>query len=710
MAKLFEELKRRKVFRIAAVYAVVAWVLIQVADVVLPTFGTPAWVNQTLIFLFIIGLPIAVVLAWAYEATPEGIKPDIRVQPVHERQAVSAQPINYLILVIVLLVAGFQVADRMLLDNSSVTPTEIATGDISLGQPTFRSELNLGNLEQRPEQWGGYTSRLSLTGDGSTLIYSAFEEGTHRLYRRDLNQLEPQLIYESQNAFTGIASPDGEQVLLQEASVGLQIISITGGTPRTLANSGTSNVAQWLDNDNILFWSEAGATSGWNRVSTSGGEASLLVEELDNGISRGPWVLPESKGILYSTRANRLARNNHNISVVDFDSAIPQELIRDAYAPRYVESGHILFMRDDDLWAVPFDYADLQITGPERPVIYGVENAQSGRQQTAAYTVSETGMLAYLPGEDVSAGINTRLVWLDGEGNEELLDLPEQTYQDPAISPDGRRLSIGIVQFDGSQDIWVHPLSQPGILNQVTRSNDAINGIWTPDGQSLVYSDGGGRGIWQTNAAGTGIAQQILEEQVTISARSFTPAGDMLIDHDWYGEANIFLLQPTDVETPRKPVLTDEFQERAPTLSSDGRLLAYRSNETGNGEVYVRPYPDVNSNKWRISVDGGSQPKWDPKRNLLHYVTPESILVSVEIQVEPEFEVSERREIPIEDYFLNNTPAFDVHPVTDRFLFMKHADDEANDRPRRDGSEPALIVLVHNWFDELNALVPPDPQ
>jgi hypothetical protein len=63
MGKLFDELKRRKVFRVAAVYVVVAWLLIQVADTVLPTFGAPVWVNQTLIFLFIIGFPVAVILA-----------------------------------------------------------------------------------------------------------------------------------------------------------------------------------------------------------------------------------------------------------------------------------------------------------------------------------------------------------------------------------------------------------------------------------------------------------------------------------------------------------------------------------------------------------------------------------------------------------------------------------------------------------------------
>ncbi len=69
MGNLFQELKRRKVFRVAAVYAVVAWLLIEVTSTILPTFDTPEWVNQTITLLLILGFPIALILSWAYEVT-----------------------------------------------------------------------------------------------------------------------------------------------------------------------------------------------------------------------------------------------------------------------------------------------------------------------------------------------------------------------------------------------------------------------------------------------------------------------------------------------------------------------------------------------------------------------------------------------------------------------------------------------------------------
>ena len=68
----FSELKRRNVYKVAVAYAVVGWLVIQIGSTVLPTFHTPEWATQTLVVLVILGFPIALVLAWAFEITPEG--------------------------------------------------------------------------------------------------------------------------------------------------------------------------------------------------------------------------------------------------------------------------------------------------------------------------------------------------------------------------------------------------------------------------------------------------------------------------------------------------------------------------------------------------------------------------------------------------------------------------------------------------------------
>src|SRR5215469_4940982 len=73
---LFAELKRRKVFRIGATYLVVGWLLIQVASTVAPQLNLPEWAPRLITFLIMLGFPIALVLAWAFDMTPEGVKVD----------------------------------------------------------------------------------------------------------------------------------------------------------------------------------------------------------------------------------------------------------------------------------------------------------------------------------------------------------------------------------------------------------------------------------------------------------------------------------------------------------------------------------------------------------------------------------------------------------------------------------------------------------
>jgi hypothetical protein len=78
---LITELKRRNVFRVGAAYGIVGWLLVDIASVLLPTFGAPEWVMRVVSFLVILGFPLAVILAWAFELTPEGIKRETDVNP-----------------------------------------------------------------------------------------------------------------------------------------------------------------------------------------------------------------------------------------------------------------------------------------------------------------------------------------------------------------------------------------------------------------------------------------------------------------------------------------------------------------------------------------------------------------------------------------------------------------------------------------------------
>lgn len=111
MSKLFEELKRRKVVRVAGVYAVVSWLLIQVVNNLVPALQLPAWTNSFIVLLLLIGFPIALLLAWAYEIVPEGTRPEGATTASAAPANVSGQGVNnkliYATFAMVLLVAVF---------------------------------------------------------------------------------------------------------------------------------------------------------------------------------------------------------------------------------------------------------------------------------------------------------------------------------------------------------------------------------------------------------------------------------------------------------------------------------------------------------------------------------------------------------------------------------------------------------------------------
>jgi TolB-like protein/Tfp pilus assembly protein PilF len=129
---LFAELKRRNVFRVGVAYAIVAWLLVEVASVVLPTFGAPEWVMKVVTFLVILGLPLALVLAWAFELTPEGIKRETVVDPAESITSKTGRKFDFAIIGLLAVAVVYFAVDKFALDAdpepaesiAEVAPTE----------------------------------------------------------------------------------------------------------------------------------------------------------------------------------------------------------------------------------------------------------------------------------------------------------------------------------------------------------------------------------------------------------------------------------------------------------------------------------------------------------------------------------------------------------------------------------------------------------
>jgi serine/threonine-protein kinase len=210
---------------------------------------------------------------------------------------------------------------------------------------------------------------------------------------------------------------------------------------------------------------------------------------------------------------------------------------------------------------------------------------------------------------------------VDRTGNAEPLPLEPNPFQWVRISPDFRQAALGYQLGPTDADVWTYDLERR--LSSRVTSDDAWEGypVWTPDGASLVFSssrDGGS--IFRRSSNGGGAAERLVSRSTMAGSSTsplfpyaVSPAGRLTLffSTDASGGMDLFTM-PLEAGAPVAPLVQTRFDERAPALSLEGRWLAYRSNESGRYEIYVRSFPDVDTDKKQVSTAGGNRPEWAP--------------------------------------------------------------------------------------------------
>jgi serine/threonine-protein kinase len=283
-------------------------------------------------------------------------------------------------------------------------------------------------------------------------------------------------------------------------------------------------------------------------------------------------------------------------------------------------------------------------------------------------------------------------------------------YFNPAFSPDGKRLALDIVAGKSS-DIWLYEWERD-TLTRLTFGGANGNPVWTPNGQRIVYSSqekGGTYSFWWIRADGSGDAQRLTESKSPQYARSWRPDGKVLAFHQLdpnTGWDIMTLPIEGDEKSGWKPgepkaFLNSGFLEREPAFSPDGRWLAYHSNESGNFEVYVRPFPSQGG-KWQISTGSGVAPKWSRNGKELFYRTMDSKIMVVTYTASGDSFRADKPQLWSPGQFTDrgSTYNFDLHPDGKRFAVLKAPGTEQT---------PAVnkVTFIFNFFDELRSKFPP---
>jgi Tol biopolymer transport system component/tRNA A-37 threonylcarbamoyl transferase component Bud32 len=533
---------------------------------------------------------------------------------------------------------------------------------------------------------------VALSPDGTHLAYVANQGGTQRLYLRAMDGLEPKPMPGTEGAIDPFFSPDG-QWLGFFASGKLKKVSVNGGTALTIADVASLAGASWSSEGMVAF--APTGDSFLQLVSDAGGTPQPLTRfEKGEFAHRWPEFLPGDKALLFAASTNL---NNAQIAVQRVGTGERRNLVQGATQPRYAPSGHLIYAQAGNLMAAPFDPRRLAVTGTAVPVVEGV--LQFPASGDAQYSLSATGSLVYVPGS--VQGAQRKLVWVSHNGAEQPLAAPVRAYLNPRLSPDSRKVAVGIVSQQQDSQVWLYDLSRETLTRLTFEGRNNNNPVWTPDGKRVAFNSGreGPSNIFWQLADGSGGLERLTTGAYVQSPHSWSPDGRFLafIEVNPSTGVDIWVLPLSDRKV--QPFLRTQFTEGAPRFSPDGRWLAYVSDESGRFEVYVQLYPGPGG-KWQISTEGGDEPVWNPSGRELFYRSGERMM-AVDIATQPSFTAGKPRLLFKGQYVPTaTTPAnYDVSPDGQRFLMLKSEEQSSF-------SAPTQIVVVQNWFEELKRRVP----
>jgi serine/threonine protein kinase/Tol biopolymer transport system component len=544
---------------------------------------------------------------------------------------------------------------------------------------------------------------IAVSPDGSSIVYVA----SNQLYRRAVGDLEAMPIRGTEGTPSGpFFSPDGQTLGYWDfAAEQLRAVAIAGGTPSVLARASSFYSATWGPDDAIYYGQENGI---W-RVAARGGEPQRLVAVEPGERVHGPQLLPDGKTILFSLVrigsmvGSSTAWDTAQVIAQSLDTGERTVLVRGSDA-RYVPTGHLTYAMGTALFAIPFDVARREITGRPVPIVERVQRAvrTPGSSGSANYDFSRDGTLAYVALQEQSAEERARsLVAVDLTGRVTPLLEEQRDYWRPRISPDGTRVAVEVLDAEGRAQIWLVELERKTAHPFTTEREESFV-AWTPDGRSVIYRSrrGGNIGIYRQAADGSGDAELLLQSAVETVPTDVSRKGVLAFaEGPQTGARSIRMLQIDQKSTSE--FLDTLAWEHMAVFSPDGRWIAYASDESGEMEVYVRPYPRAPGVGRPVSVGGGTGPVWAPTGTTLFYRGAAGDLMAVPTTLTPGFSAGRPRPMFRFDRVFRmsgNAAAYDIHPDGTRFIMVTELENPT--LPRRQ------INVVENWFEELRRLVP----
>jgi len=535
---------------------------------------------------------------------------------------------------------------------------------------------------------------FDLSPDGTMLVYRFTAERGQILMVRRWDDLVALPIRESDGGAAPAVSLDGLELAFDKDGE-IRVLALGGGPVRTLLEGQSP---EWGPDG----WVYASTDSGTVRIRSTGGPTETLTRlgegEAEHYIRD---VLPDGRGALLEVRRSEATTE---IRTLDLGSG-ETELLVEGQMPRYTPTGHLLYLSGQTLMAARFDPGRRELLGPPIAVRDGV----------GAYSLSDDGKLYYAVGQgDVVEGPEIQLVWATPSGTNPVdptwtFNRGSNPYQSWRLSPDGT--TIALRQYTNSgYDIWLKRLDRGAPTRLSFSDAHERTPIWSPGGNRVTFlSDRNGNfDVWEQAADGTGQAELLLDLEEDIANVAWSPDGAWLLLETAGRNSDILAYRPGEEGAP-SPLIAGSADEEWPTVSPDGRWIAYVSDESGQYEIYVRPFSDVGGGMWMVSTGPATAPRWAVDGGALFYEGDEQNSPLWRVEVVPGDLFAWETPVPLEwsatGFFGHQFTGtlYDVAPDGRLLMGIVPTESAAFEQ---EGVEAPSRILVVNFFEELKRVVP----
>jgi serine/threonine protein kinase/Tol biopolymer transport system component len=552
-----------------------------------------------------------------------------------------------------------------------------------------------------------YWGRIDLSPDGSRIAYLGGPQ--RQIFIRARNQLHATALAGTEGAMTPAFSPDGQQIAFQTFKniPDLRIVPVSGGPPIIVTDSMVSVAGMSWGRDGYIY-SDGPGPAPLSRVEAKQGAVPKWFTVLDTAKGEvdhtWPDVLPNAKGVVFSVKfiakGGQSQRVKFAIAVAEIPSGKHHVILNDALSARYSPSGHLLYVTaNKTLMIVPFDQNAMRITGEATPLVQGVRVGPFGSTDVV---VASNGTLMY--GTNAER-LNRELIWVTRDGKVQSAD-PDWGggFIGPALSRDGKELAVSVRRSAEASDIWIKHLDSGSKFKLTLEGLDNFGVGWTPDSKQVTYASrtAGFFGIWTKRADGSGPALPVVAVKSDLFNPTWSADGKWVVFQTSQGDPGIGDIEGIrpGVDTAPVALVATKYTESLPDISPDGHWLAYSSNESGQYEIYVVPFPNTRAGKWMVSTRGGLEPYWSHRGNEIFYRDSGGNFMTVQVRTNPTFSIG--RATPlfsvlgyVSDFDRCSVAEFDrcyaVSADDRRFLMI---------RPQAVSGFDQLVV-ADNWFEEL---------